>query len=119
MTIETSDVACPDCESQLEVIYVTEREQVVSGWACPDCGFLASKTNRFEDSVPKPEREEYLLRIERSLTSEDVREPLGTVEDEFRALASAEMADDEVWELIDPEDGSVVDVRTGDDTEDE
>lgn len=60
-----------------------------------------------------------MLRVERPLTSDDVRDPLGNVEDEFRALASAEIADDEVWTLIDPEDDSVVDVHSGDDAVEE
>ena len=118
MTIETSDVACPDCESILQVIYVTELKQVVSGWACPDCGFIASEREGYYDSVPVSEPQEYLLRIEKPLSSEEVRDPLGAVEDEFRARAASEMADDEVWLLLDPADGSLVDVLAGDEVED-
>jgi len=114
VTIEVSDSPCPDCGSRLQVIYVTELKQVVSGWTCGDCGFLASKTEGFTDSVSKPTTERYLLHIERPLTGDDVRDPLGTVEDEFAALASAEMADDEVWTLVDPEAGEVVATRSGD-----
>ena len=117
MTIELSEKECPDCESQLQVIYVTELKQVVSGWACPDCGFLASKKHGFEGSVPKPKTREYVLRVERPLTSEDVRDPLADVFDEFRARASRDMADDEVWMLLDPADGSLVDIRAGEEIE--
>lgn len=114
MTIEQTERPCSDCEEPLQVIYVTELKQVVSGWACPACGYLASETGGFEGSVPKPEKEEYILRIEKPLSSEDVRDPLADVGDEFRARASAEMGDDEVWLLIDPENGELVDVQVGD-----
>ncbi len=114
MTIELSDESCPDCSEQLQVIYVTELKQVVSGWACPDCGYLASEKHGFEDRVPKPESQEYVLRKESSLSDDDVRTPLGDVVDEFNARASAEMDDDEVWLLIDPDDESLVDIRAGD-----
>jgi DNA-directed RNA polymerase subunit RPC12/RpoP len=116
MTIQQSDLPCPDCGHPLQVIYVTELEQVVSGWACPECGYLASEKDGFEARVPKPDDREYVLRIEKPLGSNDVRDPLGDVEDEFRARASAEMADDEVWLLIDSEEGTVVDVEAGDET---
>lgn len=119
MTIETSDRPCPDCETDLQVIYISERKQVVSGWACPDCGYCESEKHRFRARVPKPESREYLLRIEKPLTSADVREPLGDVESEFRARASAEIADDEVWLLIDPEAGELVDVAAGDEAADD
>ncbi len=115
MTIQQSDLPCPDCGHSLQVIYVTELEQVVSGWTCPECGYLASERDDFEARVPQPEEREYVLRIEKRLSSEDVRTPLATVEDEFRARASAEMADDEVWLLIDPDEDTVVDVEAGDD----
>jgi rubredoxin len=118
MAIESSDEECPDCGTCLQVIYVTELKQVVSGWACPECGFLASQREGFTDSVPKPEHREYVLRIEKPLSSDDVRDPLADVEDEFRARASAEMADDEVWLLLDPADDSVVDAQVGDDVVD-
>lgn len=119
MTIEVSDKSCPDCGEFLQVIYVTELKQVVSGWACPDCGFLASEKHGFEDRIPKSSPAEYVLRIEKPLTSDDVSEPFGDVVDEFNARASADMADDEVWMLIDPEDDSLVDVRAGDDVRDD
>ncbi len=119
MTIELSERACPECGSRLQVIYVTELEQVVSGWACPECGFLASEKHGFEDTVPKPDHREYVLRVERPLTSDDVRDPLGDVQDEFRARASSDMAADEVWMLLDPSDGTLVDIRAGDDIEEE
>jgi len=115
MTIEVSDEPCPDCGEHLQVIYVTELKQVVSGWACPECGFLASERDGFEDRIPKASAEEYVLRIEKRLTSDDVTDPCSGVVDEFNARASADMADDEVWLLIDPEDDSLVDVRAGDD----
>jgi len=114
MTIQQSDLPCPDCGERLQVIYVTELEQVVSGWACPDCGYLASETEGFEARVPTPEDREYVLRREKPLSREDVRSTLVDVTDEFRARASAEMDDDEVWLLIDPEDGTLVDVEAGD-----
>ena len=118
MTIEQSDRPCPDCDHPLQVIYVTELQQVVSGWACPECGYLASEKEGIEDSVAKPETQEYILRIERPLDDSDVRTPLATVEDEFRARARADMNDDEVWVLIDPDAETVVDARIGDDVED-
>ena len=114
MTIETSDRPCPDCGTALQVIYISERQQVVSGWSCGECGYVESEKHRFRARVPKPERTEYVLRIEKSLTSDDVRDPLGDVESEFRARASAEMDDDEVWLLLDPETGDLVDVVAGD-----
>ncbi len=117
MTIEQSDRPCPDCDHSLQVIYVTELQQVVSGWACPECGYLDSEKNGVEDSVDKPESREYLLRIEKPLSDDDVRDPLAAVEDEFRARVRAEIADDEVWLLIDPDEDRVVDVRLGDDVE--
>lgn len=113
MTIELSERECPQCESRLQVIYVTELEQVVAGWACPECGFVASEKHDFEETVPQPDQHEYILRIERPLTSDDVRDPLGDVHDEFHARASADLSEDEVWMLIDPEDGSLVERRAG------
>ena len=117
MTIEQSDRPCPDCGHPLQVIYVTELQQVVSGWACPECGYLASEKDGIEGSVPKPEKREVLRRIEKPLSDDDVRDPLASVEDEFRARARAEMSDDEVWLLIDPEKETIVDARVGDDVE--
>ena len=114
MTIELSDTPCPDCAETLQVIYVTELKQVVSGWACPACGFLASEKHGFEDSVPQRDDETYILRKESAISTADVRAPLGDVVDEFNARASADMTDDEVWMLIDPEDESLVDIRAGD-----
>ena len=118
MSIESSEVECPDCGSALQVVYVTELEQVVAGWTCPECGFVASKKDRFTDSVPLEESEELVMRIEKPLSSEDVRDPLGDVQSEFRARASAQMTPDELWLLIDPDEGSVVDVMAGDHVED-
>jgi hypothetical protein len=115
MTIEVSDEPCPDCGECLQVIYVTELKQVVSGWACPDCGYLASEKHGFEDRIPKASPREYVLRIEKPLTGDDVSKLSGDIVEEFNARASADMADDEVWLLIDPEDDSLVDVRAGDD----
>lgn len=119
MTIEVSDTPCPECGSDLQVIYVTELRQVVSGWACTECGFLASESDRFRGSVPKPERREYVLRRETSLTSDDVRDPLGDVADEFRARADAEIEPEEVWLLIDPETETVVDAAVGEGVDDD
>lgn len=117
MTIEMSELTCPDCGGQVQVVYVTELKQIVSGWACTDCGFVASKRDRFQTSVPLSEPRTLLLRIEKPLSTEDVRDPLGTVEDEFRARASAEMDDDEVWLLIDPEQNELVDLVAGTETD--
>ena len=110
MTIEQSDIDCPDCSATLEVIYVTELKQVVSAWACPDCGFVASRKHGFKTSVPLPEEKEYLVRVERPLSDDDVEDPLGDVASEFRARASAEIDGDELWVLIDPDDNSIIDV---------
>jgi uncharacterized Zn finger protein len=113
MTIEQTDIACPDCGTNLQVIYVTELKQSVSGWACPNCGYVASKREGFEDSVEVSERE-YLMRVEKPLKSSDIRDSETTVEDEFRARA-ANMSDDELWLLIDPETDEIVDAVVGDD----
>lgn len=118
MTISSSDEDCPECSSTLQVVYVTELEQVVAGWTCPECGFVASKKDRFTDSVAVEEPEELVMRIEKPLSSDDVRDPLGDVQSEFRARASSGMAADELWLLIDPDDGSVVDVMAGDQVDD-
>lgn len=113
MTVKTSDVPCPDCEAPLQVIYQTDLEQVVAGWACPECGFVQSESPNFRASVSVAEDEEYVLRKEQPLTSDDVSDPLNTVVDEFRARASREMETDEVWMLVDPETGEVVDSLRG------
>jgi DNA-directed RNA polymerase subunit RPC12/RpoP len=113
MTIELSEYACPDCGERLHVIYVTELRQVVSGYSCKTCGFVRSETQGFDDTVAFEELEEYVLRVERPLTSDDVRDPIGDVEGEFRARASAEMDEDEVWTLLDPASGEVVDLMAG------
>lgn len=112
MTIEQTDIACPDCGTNLQVIYVTELKQSVSGWACPNCGYIASKREGFEDSVDVSDTE-YLMRVEKPLTSSDVRDSATTVEDEFRARA-ANIDDDELWLLIDPDTDEIVDAVVGD-----
>jgi len=93
------------------VIYVSELEQVVAGWACSDCGFTESAAGE-TDSVPLSEPEEYVLRIERPLTTAEAASGRDVCE-EFRARAESEIAPGEVWQLIDPEDGLVVDVVAG------
>lgn len=113
MTIEVSDRPCPDCGDPLHVIYISELQQVVSGWSCPECGYVESEKHRYKASVPLIEPEAYLIRRLKPLTTEDVRDPLGDVEGEFRARASAEMDPDEVWMLVDPEDEELVDVIYG------
>lgn len=112
MTIEESNTACPECGTNLHVIYVTELKQAVSGWACPNCGYLASKREGYEDSVDLSNEKEYLLRVEKPISSSDVRPSAGSIEEEFRARAR-HMDEDELWLLIDPEDGSVVDAAVG------
>ncbi len=111
MTIESSDIGCPDCGTGLQVIYVTELKQSVSGWACPNCGYVASKRDNFEDSVDVSEKE-LLMRVEKPLSRRDVRESLQDIESEFRARA-ANMDEDELWLLIDPETEEVVDAVVG------
>lgn len=121
MSIELSDVGCPACGHRLQVIYDCPRKQVLVGWACPDCGFVSSEKERFQDRVPLSEDEEYVLRIEQSLTDADVRDGIDHVRDEFRTRAAEEMGDGEVWMLIDPEDGTLVDIladETGESTTD-
>lgn len=112
MTIEQSDVACPDCGTNLQVIYVTELKQSVSGWACPNCGYIASKREGYEDSVEVSEKE-YLMRVEKPLSSSNIRESATSVEEEFRARA-ANMDEDELWLLIDPDTEEIVDAVVGD-----
>lgn len=120
MTVELTDMSCPECTSPLQVIYDSPRKQVRTGWACADCGFVASEKAEFREQVPLSEDEEYVLRIEKSLTTADVRDPRDDVIDEFRARATERMAADEVWMLVDPEDGSLVDILAGEsDGEDE
>lgn len=113
MTIDVSDRPCPECGTDLHVIYISELEQVVSGWSCVDCGYVESEKHRFRANVPLIEEEAYLVRRLKPITSEDVRDPLGDVEGEFRARASAEMDPDEVWMLVDPTDEELVDVVYG------
>lgn len=110
MTIEPSGKACPDCGSELQIIYATELEQVVSGWACGECGFIASNKEQFQGSVELSETEEYVLRIEKPLTSDDVADPRASVLDEFRSRARENAEGEEVWLLVDPEDDTIVDL---------
>jgi rubredoxin len=116
MTIEKTDIACPDCGTDLQVIYVTELKQSVSGWACPNCGYIASSREGYEDSVDVSEKE-YVMRVEKPLTSSDIRDSATTVEDEFRTRA-ANMSEDELWLLIDPETDEIVDAVVGDEVSD-
>lgn len=113
MTIEETDTACPECGTNLHVIYVTELQQAVSGWACPNCGYLASKRDGYEDSVEVTNEKEYLLRVEKPISSSDIRSSAANVEEEFRERARG-MDEDELWLLIDPEDDSIVDAVVGD-----
>jgi hypothetical protein len=115
MPIESSDRPCPECGSGLQVVYVTERRQVVSGAACPECGYLVSDGEG--DSVDLGGGE-YVLRKERPLTDADVRPALSTVPDEFRARARDGIDPGEVWLLLDAEDGSLVDIAAGETDED-
>ena len=117
MAIELSDVGCPECGHRLQVVYATPRKQVVTGWACPDCGFAAAVKDGFQGKVS--EAEEFVLRIEKSLTTADVHAPRTDVRGEFRARAAESMAEDEVWMLIDPDDGSLVDIIAGEQGENE
>lgn len=112
MTIEQSDIACPDCGTNLQVIYVTELKQSVSGWACPNCGYIASNREEYEDSVEVSEKE-YRIRVEKPLKSSDIRDSAASVEEEFRARAGNIDAD-ELWLLIDPETEEIVDAVVGD-----
>ncbi|MFB6298357.1 MAG: hypothetical protein ABEH56_07540 [Salinirussus sp.] len=113
MPIETSDRPCPECDTPLQVAYVSEREQVVGGWACPDCGFLASGDGE-TGSVEFSDGGEpaYVLRVERPLSAADVAEGRDTVREEFRARASR-AGDGEVWQLLDAADGTLIDVVAG------
>jgi len=111
MTIEESDIECPDCGTGLQVIYVTELKQAVSGWACPNCGYVASKRDRYEESVDVSEKE-LLMRVEKPIKRSDVRDSLPDIESEFRARAQR-MDEDELWLLIDPETEEVVDAVVG------
>lgn len=113
MTIRVSDRPCPECGADLRVIYVSRLEQVVSGWSCADCGYVESEKQGFRATVPQIEDEAYLIRKLKPLGTDDVRDPLGDVEGEFRARASAEMDPDEVWMLVDPESEKLVDVIFG------
>lgn len=118
MTIEETDVDCPECGANLQAIYVTELAQTVSGWACPSCGYVASKRDGYEDQVTVSGEKEYLMRVERPISTDEIRSSLSTIEDEFRARAS-DPAPEELWLLIDPEDGSVVDLVAGSEFEDD
>jgi uncharacterized Zn finger protein len=113
MTIEQTDIECPDCGTGLQVIYVTELKQAVSGWACPNCGYVASKRDNYEDSVDVSEKE-LLMRVEKPIKRSDVRESLSDIESEFRERAKG-MNEDELWLLIDPETDEVVDAVVGED----
>jgi len=113
MSIELSDVACPDCGHRLQIIYVSERKQVVSGWACSDCGFVASEKQGFQDTVDISRDKEYIVRIEKPLTTASIRQEFADIEAEFRARASESISSEEVWMLIDPEDDSLVDIVAG------
>lgn len=119
MTIELSDVACPECGHRLQVIYVSERKQVVSGRACSDCGFVASEKQGFQDSVDISRDKEYIVRVEKSLSTADIRREFSEITEEFRARATEEVSDDEVWMLIDPDDDSLVDIVADDDRSEE
>lgn len=121
MPVERSEVPCPECGQKLQVIYATELKQVVSGYACPDCGFATSQKDGLA-SVPPGKSSEYLLRIEKPLSTDDTRDPEATVREEFRARARDSMATDELWLLIDRTEGVVVDLLAGEthhDVEDE
>ena len=113
MTIEVSDRPCPECGEDLRVIYVSRLQQVVSGWSCANCGYVESEKQQFRATVPLTEDEEYLIRRLKPLSTADVRDPLGDVEGEFRARATAEMDADEVWMLVDPDSEELVDVVYG------
>lgn len=113
MTIRVSDRPCPECGEDLRVIYVSRLEQVVSGWSCPNCGFVESEKQDFRANVPLIEDEEFLIRRLKPFSTADVRDPLGDVESEFQARASDEMDPDEVWMLVDPDGEGLVDVVYG------
>lgn len=113
MTIDVSDRPCPACSTELHVIYISERKQVVSRWSCADCRYVESEKHRFRTTVPPVEEEAYLIRKLKPITTGDVRDPLGDVEGKFCARASADMDPDEVWMLVDPEDGELIDVIDG------
>lgn len=113
MTIEVSDRPCPECGDDLRVIYVSRLQQVVSGWSCANCGFVESEKQQFRATVPLTEDEDYLIRRLKPLSTAEVRDPLGDVEGEFRARATAEMDADEVWMLVDPDSEELVDVVYG------
>jgi len=113
VTIEVSDRPCVECEEPLDVISISELQQVVSGWSCPVCGYVEAEKHRFRATVPLLEEEASLIRKLKAITTEDVRDPLGNVEGEFSARATAEMDADEVWMLVDPDDEELVDVVCG------
>lgn len=109
MTIEVSEAPCPDCEAPLQVIYATELAQVLTGVACTACGFCATEEGRH--SVALADAEEYVLHRARPFTDADVRESLSDPRAEFGARADEHREAEEVWLLVDPADGSLVDVR--------
>jgi len=113
VTIEVSDRPCPECEEPLDVISISELQQIVSGWSCPACGYVESEKHRFRATVPLLEKEASLIRKLKPITTEDVRDRLGNVEGEFSARATAEMDADEVWMLVDPDDEELVEVVCG------
>jgi len=57
------------------------------------------------------------MRVERPLSTGEIRNSLSTIEEEFRARAS-DPAPEELWLLIDPADGSIVDLVAGPDIDD-
>ena len=118
MTIEESDVDCPECGAKLQAIYVTELAQTVSGWACPECGYVASRRDGYEDQIAVSEDKEYIMRVEKPISTDEVRSSLSSIEEEFQARA-ADPASDELWLLIDPETDEIVDAVVGDDVSDE
>jgi Zn ribbon nucleic-acid-binding protein len=115
MTVRPSGTDCPDCGSELQIIYATELEQVVSGWACGECGFIASETE--QSRVDISQNEEYVLRIEKPLTSDDVSDPRDSIAEEFRRRARENASGEEVWSLVDTDDGSLVDLYAPGDEE--
>jgi hypothetical protein len=113
MAIEASEQPCPDCGRALQIIYVTDQQQVIAGYACGECGYAASEKDG-NQSVPLANDKEYVLRIEKPLTRADISEPFDDIEDEFRARARDGITEEEVWLLIDPEEDAVVDFVAGD-----
>jgi len=78
------------------------------GLAQPDCDSPAVQTrNNQYQSFRRPV---YILRIEKPLTSDDVPNPRGSIADEFGRRARENATEKEVWSVVDPEDGSLVDL---------